>query len=193
MRYLLYNSGDANCFVTAPETEESTNLINSLTESGLRLGPYDTTIRLLVDEAELRQYWHAASEHNAARKAKRASGLLNNETSKNPEAVIVKIEGLSSEANWQQIKSALQEIGRVVYLNYERGSPMCFARFGSPEDASAVADAASGPDALTICGDTVEASVLEGEEEDEYWRRAEEMQRERRNKVRDDYSSDRTV
>lgn len=186
MRYLMYNATSDHCHITCKDTEDNRKLIGELTETGLQIGNSMTTVRLLEDEEEIKEYWRMATEHQAARKARRAregfggGPASSDPMSRHPAGVLIKVNGLAEDATWRQLKLDLGGLGNLVYLNYERGSAFCYARFTNPEETIKVTDALSGPDGRMVCGSPVEASVLEGEEEAEYWVRAEEVQRERR-------------
>lgn len=187
MRYLMYIAASDHCHVTCNDTEDSRKLLAELAETGLQIGNSKTTVRLLEDEEEIKEYWRMATEHQAARKARRAregfsaAPVSSDPMSRNPAGVLIKVNGLAENTTWRQLKLDLGGLGNLVYLNHERGANFCYARFTSPEEAVMVKDALSGPDGMMICGGRVEASVLEGEEEAEYWIRAEELRRERRN------------
>lgn len=188
IRYLMYQGGAPECHVTAIDSVAARALLLSLSENGLELGGTKTSVRLLTEPDELKEYWRLAAEHHAVRQARRAEketsqGGDSTEKSsrRHPQGVIVKISGLPEEASWRDIKADISPHGNVVYLNYERNSSVCYARLMTAEEAMKVKDILSLPDEL-VCDASVEASILEGDEEAQYWIRAEELVKERANR-----------
>lgn len=191
MRYLLYNNGEGFCYVTVNDNDEANAVVDALVANGVVFEDTLATVHVLKEKEELATYWAAANENSALRRARRSErdgqatdGNYSNMKGPtvfggNPAGVIVKLSKLPDSLRWQEIKGELQEKGRVVYLNHERGSGECFVRFSNPEEAQSVAQAFSGPDAALFFDAQVEAIVLVGDEEEEYWRRAEESRQKR--------------
>lgn len=188
IRYLMYAPGSTQCYFTILDNVASRDIIDDLVTNGLEIDSRRASVRFLEDSEELRKYWVTANAHQAARKARRAereaqymdpSAPL---MSRNPQGVIVKIESIGEDVTWQEVKSELCNFGRLVYLTYERKEEVCYARFGTPEEAQSVVAYYSGEDANYLCGGPVQACILEGEEEEKYWERAEEVQKARRSR-----------
>ncbi|CDF35438.1 unnamed protein product [Chondrus crispus] len=184
MRYLMYVPKADECHVTCNDNGATRALLAELTETGLVIEDSTAKVRILEDEEEVKNYWKMAAEHRASRNATRTRDSTSSSfepIDRRPPGVIVKIDGLHEEMTWRDLKQDLSRLGKLVYLNHERGSNSCYVRFSTAEESSRVVDALSGPDAETICGTVVQSSVVAGEEETEYWNRAEELQRDRRN------------
>lgn len=184
MRYLMYVPQADECHVTCNDNGATRALLAELKETGLVIEESTAKVRVLEDEEEIKDYWKMAAEHRASRKATRMrdpTGSSLEPIDRRPPGVIVKVEGLHEEMTWRDLKQDLSRLGKLVYLNHERGSSSCYVRFSNAEESSRVVDALSGPDGETICGTVVQSSVVGGEEEADYWQRAEELQRDRRN------------
>jgi len=85
---------------------------------------------------------------------------------------ILNIKGLNAEATRENIKELFDNYATVRYIDYNKGLVEAFVRFAEENKAqealTKATEAASGE--LTLRGAKLEARVLEGEEEEEYWR-----------------------
>jgi hypothetical protein len=85
---------------------------------------------------------------------------------------IIHIKNLNNEATRENIKELFDNFATVRYIDYNKGLVEAYVRFteeNKAKEALAKATEATGG-VLTLQGATLEARVLEGEEEEEYWR-----------------------
>jgi len=96
--------------------------------------------------------------------------------------LIVQIKGLGTTADREQIKESLTKFGKIQYVDYTRGAPDAIIRMEKPEDAQAVIKGIT-EEKINFGGKEVEESkVLEGEEEEKYWKTIEETKKTQRKK-----------
>lgn len=190
LKFLMYTPGTDYCYLTLNDAVNVRQFVTKLIEEGILMAENVVSLRLLEQEDELKEYWRQASELQAMRTARRAEKQAKQDSLSSPEAlmirnpvgVIAKIEGLPEDAKWPQIKAGLSRLGNVRYLNYNEGSTSCYCRFGTATEAKEAIEKLTDQEAdVKLCGQYVDASILEGEEEVAYWRRTEEYLRGRQN------------
>lgn len=187
VKFLLFDNGSSSCHVTVVDNAATRSTINDFIDNGIVMGDSTCSVRLLQDQQEIADYWQLAEEHQAKRKARRQgkppSDAGPQVLGRYPQGVIVQIEGFDEDQTWQEIKADLEQKATLVYLSFDRNKGSCHARFGSPEEARAVADSISDENGRQVCGVDVKAYVLYGEEEEEYWKRAEQIRKEKRSRL----------
>lgn len=193
LRYLLYTQNQPHAYVTVTKGDDTKAMIAKFSEDGIELADATYQVKILEEEADIAKYWQTANEYREKRKV-----LQNNRENRtpyrnfnseelmerNPPGVIVRIDGFSNEVTWQQIKAELQVLGTLVFINYSKKNNICFARFSSPSQAREVCEQLAEQDEMTLCGCDIQANVLQGEEEREYWTQAEEYVKKRHEKTR---------
>lgn len=180
LKFLKYTEASDYCHVSLISNEFVKTCLDKMEKEGINVGGSMISIRILKDEDELAEYWRLAKEHAAERKARKEERMRNVDLGqqplmqRNPVGVIVKVSGLSADTKWRELRSELGKIGNLVYLSREEKSQVCFARYGTAEQARRVAEILTTEDGGTrLCGVYVDADVLDGEEEIEYWTNAE--------------------
>lgn len=187
MKFLMYTSDSDNCYVTLNDEEQVKTFVQQLVTEGIEIGGSMVSVRILAED-ELKEYWRMATELQAKRNARKADALksrpgVESIMDRHPTGVIVKVDQLNEDVTWRQLKSDMSHLGTLVYLSYETGSSRCFGRYSSPEEAATVVNTLMAEeDGAEVSGKRVDARILEGEEEVEYWKQMEEAQKERRNK-----------
>ncbi len=85
---------------------------------------------------------------------------------------ILHLKGLNSEATRENLKELFDNHAKVRYVDYSKGEPEAYVRFAeenmAKEGLEKVLAAQNGE--LKHRGAKLEARILEGEEENEYWR-----------------------
>lgn len=183
MIYLLFENGETVCHVTVTDQEAADVVLRDLCVDGvLPICGSSAAVRPLVDGEELQEYWHTASMQMLERKKKKENYAMSRSGDRpgpnfrgvqfsNPAGVIVRVEGLGEDMDWQDLMGALEDFGKVVFLNFKKGSDNCHARFQDADIAASVVAQLTGDDPVTLAGAVVTACVLQGDEEDEYWNR----------------------
>lgn len=90
-------------------------------------------------------------------------------------ACILRFTGCGPEATWEAVKEAVAEFAapKFVEFNSDRsGGYVRFSEEGGAKKAKEGLEAAAGDGKPQLCGADTELSVLEGGEEEEYWRNA---------------------
>jgi La domain/RNA binding motif/RNA recognition motif. (a.k.a. RRM, RBD, or RNP domain) len=193
--YFLYKNGDPKCYVTVPDQETADAVLEDMCEdqsASLTVCDSKVAVRHLVDDEELIQYWTLAAAQILERKKRKErfhrtqgpgdysqSATARNPESPHPEGVILRVQGLPPKLQWQLLMSELKSYGDVVFLNYQKDSSECYVRFADPQTAAEVAGVLAGSDA-NLVGTAVDVVVLEGDEEAEYWSRATEDRKRKR-------------
>eukprot|EP00177_Eucheuma_denticulatum_P000275 GFKZ01000467.1.p1 GENE.GFKZ01000467.1~~GFKZ01000467.1.p1 ORF type:complete len:520 (-),score=84.56 GFKZ01000467.1:716-2275(-) len=182
LKFLMYDEGSDYCHISLLSSNFVRACVDKMGKEGIQLGGNMVSVRLLKDEDELAEYWSLAKEHAAERKARKQEKLRNADFSeqtlmqRNPVGVIVKVSGLLPNTKWRELRSELGKIGSLVYLTREENAEVCLARYGNAEQARRVVEILTKEDGGTrLCGVYVDADVLDGEEEIEYWKNAEEI------------------
>jgi hypothetical protein len=85
---------------------------------------------------------------------------------------IIHLKNLNGEATRENIKELFDNFATVRYIDYNKGLVEAYVRFTEENKAKEALAKATEATAgvLTLQGATLEARVLEGEEEEEYWR-----------------------
>lgn len=193
IRFLLYTPPSTECYLTLADVPAVRDMIEYFLENGLIIANEKVGVRLLEEQDELQQYWEMANAHQDQRRKRRAEKEAGGSTEqsggafvqKRPSSVVFKIQGFSEDMTWQTIKSDLMPLGKIVFLNYEKGLSECHVRVGSPAEAQMFCAELTADDGVKIGGQKVDAYVLEGEEETVYWERAEHRQKMRQVKLKD--------
>lgn len=189
-RFLLYNTGDTEGFVTIEDVSTVRDAISELTKSGFSILGSPVKVRMLKDEREIQQYWTQANAMKEERRKKRADRAAGKDSdvdenlsiSRRPSGVVIKLRKLPPNATWKVIMTALEKFGNVVFINYKPGDSEGFLRAGSADDALTIQKILTAEDGVTICGTNVDAYILDGEEEKSYWKAAEVVQKSRLSK-----------
>lgn len=98
---------------------------------------------------------------------------------------LLRLRGLGDSTSWESIKQALAPYAEVAFVDYARGKPEAVVRFAEEGSAQAVLgklEALEEP--LSIDGASVTTSVLEGDEEAEYWKKLAAAKRERKGRTK---------
>lgn len=184
--YFLYKNGDPNCYITVADEAAADVFLNTVCNDSLMnvCGIY-VKPHVLSTDAELDAYWEMAAFQILERKKRKeriaraqSSPSGGGDTPGNPEGVIVKIWDLPV-VGWQELMAAVKELGDVVFLSFQKEAEFCFVRFVDADVAAQAVELLTGPKRQMLLDSEVDASVLEGEEEEEYWKRAQERRRKR--------------
>lgn len=84
------------------------------------------------------------------------------------EGLILKLEGLGEETTREIIKANLGEIGIISFVDFSKGQDSGYVRFDDQESTKSALEAIKEKQ-LDFGGKVPEASIVEGEEEKEYW------------------------
>lgn len=188
IRFLMYTGDSDNCHVTLKNEGKTKEFVQNLVTNGIEIGGTMVSVRILAEE-ELKEYWRIATEFQEKRNARKADALKSRTSSesvmgRHPEGVIVKVDQLDEDNSWRELKSDMSRLGTLIYLSYEQGSSTCFSRYSSPEEAASIVESLTAKEnAVHVLGKQVDARVLEGDEEIEYWTQVEEAQKERRSRL----------
>lgn len=176
--YFLYRNGESKCHVTFYDRAAAEKAVESFISGDSHICDCAVTGRILTDPVELEDYWKKAllqMLERQKRKAKQGSGRP--EGSETPQRVIVRINNLADGLDWKTLKATLENFGPVVFLNFQAGAKHCHARFTDTETAQAAVSKLSGQSSDGLLGAQVEASILRGEEEKQYWRNAQDIRK----------------
>lgn len=85
---------------------------------------------------------------------------------------LLRLQGLGEGTSWESVKQALSPYAEVAFVDYARSKPEAVVRFVEEGSAQAVvAKLGALEEPLSINGTQVTFSVLEGDEEAEYWKK----------------------
>lgn len=85
---------------------------------------------------------------------------------------LLRLTGLGEKTTWESLKQALAPFAEIAFVDYSRGSPQGVLRFVEEGAAQAVlAKLEAQGEKLKIDDNEVAATVLEGDEETEYWKK----------------------
>ncbi|KAG0609440.1 hypothetical protein M758_8G184800 [Ceratodon purpureus] len=104
------------------------------------------------------------------------------ETEKAAEAADTEGEGEGEKLSREDIKEGLAKFGTIKYVDYAKGKESGFLRFADPAEAQKLREAAAveSKGGMTIANHLVTFEALEGEAEEEYWKKVKEGQGQRK-------------
>ncbi|CAN8023693.1 unnamed protein product [Ixodes persulcatus] len=98
---------------------------------------------------------------------------------------LLRLGDLGEGTSWESIKQALAPYAEVAFVDYARGRTEAVVRFAEEGSAQAVLGQLGAlEEPLTIDGARVTTSVLEGDEEAEYWKKLTAAKRERKGRTK---------
>lgn len=181
LEYFMYRNGDPACYTTVSGLEQANAVINELFQNGRMLSGCSVLARVLTEKDELEKYWDLASTHilERQRKKKERTKVQPGQEMPHPQGVVVFVSGLPPRVEWRDLMGQFRQLGDVVFLTY-KGGPDCYVRFADSDMAMRAVACLTGDEPAPLCGATVDALVLEGEDERQYWKEAAESRRMRR-------------
>eukprot|EP00055_Hartaetosiga_balthica_P018779 m.135348 g.135348 ORF g.135348 m.135348 type:complete len:340 (+) comp9930_c0_seq1:101-1120(+) len=97
---------------------------------------------------------------------------------------VVKFSGTAEECSREDLKAAFDEFGDIAWVDFSRGEPNGYIRYRQ-EGCAEKAVAALTESKKEVCGKVLELSVLEGEDEVNYWIDTDKKRQAIRNQKRD--------
>ncbi|CAN7951547.1 unnamed protein product, partial [Ixodes pacificus] len=98
---------------------------------------------------------------------------------------LLRLGDLGEGTSWESIKQALAPYAEVAFVDYARGRTEAVVRFAEEGSAQAVLGQLGAlEEPLTIDGTRVTTSVLEGDEEAEYWKKLTAAKREKKGRTK---------
>lgn len=195
LRYMIYENNTDECYVTIAESPAVREMVSDIVETGIGIEGRAAKVRLVDDEEGIKEYTRRSLQHKQSRQSRREYGdgnnqqnSFNNNSPSHPSGVVLKVSGVDSGLTWKTLHSEMSKLGKIVFLNHRNGNDTCYVRLGSPGDAAyfqRVLNGFENEPPATIAGKTMSAAVLEGEEEEEYWKLVEERQKMRRVRLTD--------
>ncbi|CAN8073726.1 unnamed protein product [Agarophyton chilense] len=174
IRYLLYEVGNPMCYVTLSQDSESDSLIDVLCRDGIEIDGNRVNVRLLESESDIQDYWHLSYALQQKRKSLKTEAKQGQGS--RPKGVILKLEGLDKTVSWKSLMKDISKFAPVVYLSISSEDNVAYVRMKSPEDTKLVTESLN---TQPLCGTEVTATILQGEEEQQYWKEADRRVKEK--------------
>ena len=127
-------------------------------------------------EEEAKQ--HKKEDKSDAKEENDKEGELKRKREEHEKGLIFRFTGVPEEINRTQIKEALAAQGNVLYVDYDKDVSQGngWARFATAEDCKKVKEYL---DSNKLFDAEVKATILEGEEEDQYYQKMHDEQSKR--------------
>lgn len=105
-----------------------------------------------------------------------AEGATEKADEAHPTGVVLRLTGVGANVDREALKAAFGKYGNVVFVDFSRGDTDGYVRF---ETADAASKAVSGvpEDKLELGGQVPQVALVQGEAEEEYWKRVRESKK----------------
>lgn len=158
-------------FATFDKEEDAKSFVS---QEGLKYNELELTRSFKKDYQQQKK---KTREARLAEKAQKGKQKQEESTQEEEETEVIlgcllRLQGLGKDTTWESIKQALSPYAEVAFVDYSRSKPEAVVRFTEEGSAQAVLGKLGAlEEPLSIIGTQVTLSVLEGDEEAEYWKK----------------------
>ncbi|CAN7944137.1 unnamed protein product, partial [Ixodes hexagonus] len=169
-------------FATFDKEEDAKRFVS---QEGLKYNELELTRRFKKDHQQEKKKARDARLAEKAQKQQKQQESAQEEETEIVLGCLLRLEGLGETTSWESIKQALAPYAEVAFVDYARGKPEAVIRFAEEGSAQAVVGKLGAlEEPLSVDGTPVKTSVLEGDEEAEYWKRLAAAKRERKGRAK---------
>lgn len=169
-------------FATFEKEEDAKSFVS---QEGLKYNEVELTRCFKKDHQQEKKKAREARVAEKAQKQQKQEEAAQEEETEIVLGCLLRLGDLGEGTSWESIKQALAPYAEVAFVDYARGRPEAVVRFAEEGSAQAVlGQLGSLGEPLTINGTRVTTSVLEGDEEAEYWKKLTAAKREKKGRTK---------
>lgn len=169
-------------FATFEKEEDAKSFVS---REGLKYNEVELTRCFKKDHQQEKKKAREARAAEKAQKQQKQEEAAQEEETEIVLGCLLRLGDLGEGTSWESIKQALAPYAEVAFVDYARGRTEAVVRFAEEGSAQAVLGQLGAlEEPLTIDGARVTTSVLEGDEEAEYWKKLTAAKRERKGRTK---------